>query len=105
MASAASRTATAASWRSGAITRISPAAWPCNLEALGFGTLWDPGFHVLLKAEHGRTYRLQSSSQLPADSWTDVDDIELQAGYPDPVRLTDPTASRTGQRFYRVVSP
>ena len=75
------------------------------LEALGFGTLWDPGFHVLLKAEHGRTYRLQSSSQLPADSWTDVDDIQLPAGYPDPVRLTDPTASRTGQRFYRVVSP
>lgn len=75
------------------------------LQVLGFGPIWDPGFHVLLKAERGRTYRLQSSPQLPADSWTDVADIKLEPGYPDPAKLIDPTASRTGQRFYRVVSP
>ena len=75
------------------------------LQALGFGPSWDPGFRLLLTAEHDRTYRLQSSALLPAASWIDVGSIFLPSGYPDPVRLTDSTASGSGQRFYRVVSP
>jgi hypothetical protein len=31
------------------------------LKGLGFGPAWNPGFHLLLTAEHGRSYRLQSS--------------------------------------------
>ncbi len=75
------------------------------LQALGFGPMWDPGFRLLLTAEHGRSYRLQSSPVLPAVSWTDVDSVALPLGYPDPVKLIDSSALATGQRFYQVVSP
>ena len=75
------------------------------LETLGLGPAWNPGFHLLLNAERGRSYRLQSSPVLPAVWWTDVDAIDLPLGYPDPMGLTDSTASDSGQRFYRVVSP
>jgi hypothetical protein len=75
------------------------------LKALGFGPAWNPGFQLLLTAEHGRSYRLQSSPVLPAVSWTDIEAIDLPPGYPDPVGSTDSTASGSGQRFYRIVSP
>ncbi|HRZ35468.1 MAG TPA: hypothetical protein P5534_03800 [Candidatus Paceibacterota bacterium] len=75
------------------------------LQALGLGPSWEPGVRLLLTAEHGHTYRLQSSPQLPTASWIDVSSISLPPGYPDPVRLIDPAASDSHQRFYRVVSP
>ena len=75
------------------------------LQALGFGPVWDPGFRLLLTAEQGRSYRLQSSPQLPAASWTDVGSVFLPSGSPGSVMVTDHTASDSGQRFYRVVCP
>ena len=75
------------------------------LEPLGFGPSWNPGFRLLMTAEHGRSYRLQSSTSLPAVSWKDVDTFTLPPGYPDPVQWIDQTAPPNGVRFYQVVSP
>ena len=76
------------------------------LEALGFFQPGQPGFGVLLTAEGGRTYRLQSSPILPAVSWTDVDSVTLPAGpWPPTVQMIDATAPPAGQRFYQAVSP
>jgi hypothetical protein len=76
------------------------------LQSIGFGPSWSPGFWLLLTAEGDRAYRLQSSPQLPAISWTDVNSVILPSGpWPHAVRLSDPTALVTGQRFYQAVSP
>lgn len=77
------------------------------VEALGFGSAQNPGFHVLLTADPGRAYRLQSSPVLPANSWTEVGRVEIGAWrWPATIHLIDPTASPTDpQRFYRLISP
>ena len=82
-----------------------PQVW---LDPLGFGPSWDGGFQLLLRADAGRTYRLQASERWPAESWTDVTSISLP-GEPGPwpftMRLVDIWARPGEQRFYRVVSP
>jgi hypothetical protein len=76
------------------------------LQPLGFGIPASSGFRLLLTAEGGRNYRLQASSVLPAESWSNVASITFPLSVlPPTVQLTDSTAPRTGQRFYRVVSP
>jgi hypothetical protein len=76
-----------------------------SLQAVGFVSSPKPGFQVLLSVALSNTYRLQASPSLPATSWTDVLSVTL-SGFPGtPIQLIDTNATRSGQRFYRVVSP
>ena len=71
------------------------------LQGIGFGSTWT-GYRLWLNAVGG-TYRFQSSTFLPPLAWNDF--WTSYVGYPTTLQVEDATASHTGQRFYRVVSP
>ena len=52
-------------------------------------------------ATSGQTYRIQSSTTLATNSWTDLTNFNFTA----PVTVTDSAAAGAAQKFYRAVTP
>ena len=60
------------------------------------------GFHFTFSdATPGHPYRIETSSSLAADSWSDLTNF-IYAG---PIDLTDPSAQTNAKHYYRAVTP
>ena len=87
--------------RSSAVQSGGSAGGPQGyLQGIGFGS-WS-GFRLRLNAVGG-TYRFQLSTSSPPGVWNDF--WTSYVGYPTTLQIDDSSASKSGQRFYRVVGP